>query len=139
MAHSNLRPVEKGQQLAKKHGAEGALRRVIKGMPLAADDLQRQKEIVGELGYDPDELQTGPLGKLISIVPDNVLLAERFQQARLWAVEQGDIEKWAALSQRSGWRNDKAIKQLALLMELTAGDRTLDYEAMLQNEKVSQK
>jgi len=123
------------QTAAVQHGAEGVHNRIQKGLPLATDDLARQRELIGVLGYDPDGLPSGALGLFISIVADNVLLSQRFLEARLWAAEQNDLEKWESLAKRSGWRNDKTLKSLQSLMELTSQDKVIDYEAIIQEEK----
>lgn len=122
---------EKNNTYAKKHGAEGTLKRVINNLPLAINDQKRRDEIVTLLGYDV--LPAGALGFLVEAIADNVLIAERFREARVWAVENGSIEDYERLSQRSGWRNDKIISQLPVLVELQKDD-SLDYESILRAE-----
>jgi hypothetical protein len=100
----------KGNKFAVRHGASGLERRLETGLPLRADELAEKKEIQREMGYDV--LPAGPLGLAIDLISDNVLLARRFQAARIWAAERGDREAYERLGQRSGWRNDKAINQL---------------------------
>jgi len=118
---------------AAKHGASGVERRIEKGLPLAEDDRLLHRDIVNTLGFNPDDMPSGALGLMIDLIADNVLLSVRFKGARHWAAEQGDIEAYERLAQRSGWRNDKAINQLAELAKLQADDKTLDYEAILQD------
>lgn len=118
-----------GNTNGQKHGAEGAMKRIQTGLPLAEDDKLLRDEIITALGYDPNALPAGPLGYLIDLIGDNVLLALRFRGARHYAADRGDLNLYAALSQRSGWRNDKAIGQLAELIKLQAGmgdDKIID-------------
>lgn len=120
---------DNGNKAAVLHGAEGTLRRFARGLPLAEDDAHLHREIINTLGYDPIQL-TGALGYLVELIADNVLLAIRFKSARHWAAEQGDVEKYAALSQKSGWRNDKAIGQLLELAKLQAEDTSHIIDAL---------
>lgn len=127
-----------GNKTALKHGAEGTLRRIVKGLPLAEDDKRLHSEIISKLGYDPDNLPAGPLGYFIDLLADDLLLANRFKAARQWAAEQGEIELYISLSQKSGWRNDKASPKLLELMRLQASGDDRVIEAALSSAKGEQ-
>ena len=118
----------KGNKFAVRHGASGLERRIETGLPLRTDELTEKKEIQREMGYDV--LPAGPLGLAIDLISDNVLLARRFQAARIWAAERGDREAYERLGQRSGWRNDKAISQLLNLVEMQADQEPEFIEAL---------
>jgi len=126
----------RANQNAVRHGASGTERRIEKGLPLAESDHRRRTEIIRDMGYDPGALPAGPLGLLVDLVADDVLIAYRHREARQWAAERGDEEAYFRLSQRGGWRNDKAIGQLFELMKLQAGTPdALDYERILEGQK----
>lgn len=112
---------------ALKHGADGALRRIRNDLPLAEDDKRLHSEIVSQLGYNADELpKMGVVGFIVDLVADNILLAHRFKGARHWAADQNNVNAYASLAQKSGWRNDKAIAQLLELARLQAeGDNVI--------------
>lgn len=126
----NSKGAPRGNGNAVTHGASGIERRIEKRLPLAEDDKRLRDEIIISLGYDPAALPRGPMGHVVDLVADNVLLAQRFRSARHWAAEQGNIERFTALAQRSGWRNDKAIGQLLELVKLQQGDDTNVIEAI---------
>ena len=120
-----------GNKANLKHGAEGTLKRIAKGLPLAEDDKRLHSEIVSQLGYDPDNLPSGALGLAVDLLADNLLLAIRFKGARHWAAQEGDLESYVSLAQKSGWRNDKALAQLLEFMKLQKADNALDYEQII--------
>lgn len=118
------------QPPALKHGAAATEVRVTRGLPLASDDKLLHDEIINQLGYDSGDMPPGAMGLMIGLIADNVLLSVRFKSARHWAAEQGDLERYVNLSQRSGWRNDRSIKQLLSLVELQAKSDNLIIDAL---------
>lgn len=119
-----------------RHGASGLEARIYQKLPLAEDDKHLRDEIISKLGpYDSNALPSGPLGYLIDLVADNVLLALRFRGARHYAAEKGDLDLYATLAQRSGWRNDKAINQLVQLLELQSTNDDSSIEAAINSAR----
>ncbi len=102
------------------------MRRVERGLPLAEEDKRLLNEITIRLGYDPHNLPAGPVGFLVEAIADNILIAQRFRDGRAWSSEYGTKEDYERLSQKSGWRNDKVITQLPILIELENNNTSLE-------------
>lgn len=118
----------------QKHGGEGALTRLNDGRPFVGLALETYHSILERWGYTDSELAShGLVGDIVRETARQQTVTELLHAATLGAAELGDLEKWDRFVKRWGWRSDKSLAAMRELAKLQAEDKTLDYEAILQD------
>jgi len=119
-----------GNQLARKHGAEKALKALQKGEAFDKHAQEVYELVISELAV--------PMRGLTGIDQVRVKRAARFEAvarmfdvAAMAAASQGKVEDWERFQQRSGWIGSKAFTALTEIGKAVASSAVLDYEDVL--------